>query len=133
MSLAHLLEPVHKAWTEEDSKAFGLPIALSSHPQDTTQQASQVFGLDASYSRVLEQPLPSASGSTFPWARFKELHDTERVLIYYHPLCMDNYQYFVGPNISTLSVPGYRVSFSLQRTVIASMTPSIVDIKDCPL
>ena len=107
MSLAHLLQPVRLAQTEEDSEAFGYPVVLSGHPSDPTQQ---VFQLEASLSQVLEQPLPSVSGSTFPWARFRDYHDTQRVLVYYHPLCMDNYQYFVGPNISTLSVPGYRVS-----------------------
>ena len=95
---------------ELDSKAFGLPVALSGHLSDA-QQASTVFTLGASYNQVvLDQPIPAASGSAFPWVGFRDHHGTEDVLIYYHPFCMDNYQYFVGPNISTLSVPSYRVS-----------------------
>lgn len=105
VSLAHLFKPADQHKTEYVSTLFG---GTQSHQSDLQQ--SSVYRLGANYDEVLDQPLPSSCGPSFPWAGFREHHSTHDVLLHYHPLCMDNYEFFVGANISTLSLQSYMVS-----------------------
>ena len=103
VSLTHLLK---QQPLELDSTLFHSSLAaLGPHHSDP-----RVFTIRATYNTVLDHPLPSSGGTSFPWVEFRDHHTPSDVLVYYHPLCMDNYEFFVGPNISTLSVQSYRVS-----------------------
>ena len=58
-------------------------------------------------------PISEPLGSSFPWQKFRECHSPTHVLLHYHPLCLDNYEYFVGRNTTTLTPRGYRVGVCL--------------------
>ena len=52
----------------------------------------------------------SSLGSSYPWQSFRDHHSTTHVLQHYHPRCLDNYEYFIGRNTTTMTLNGYRVS-----------------------
>ncbi len=91
VSLSHLFLPL----TSAD------PDAVTSMGFPTKKQGPLV---------TLEQPTLSSSGTSFPWSFFSEHHGELDVLLHYHPLCMDNHEYFVGPYVNAMSVLSYTVS-----------------------
>lgn len=105
VSLAHLFIPVYQQLQDSD-----LAITLAQYSGHLSEfQASLLQKLGTSYNEVLDCPLPNPSGPSFPWAWFRDHHNTRDVLVHYHPLSMDNYEFFVGPNVSTLYKQSYRV------------------------
>jgi hypothetical protein len=51
----------------------------------------------------------SSRGPAYPWQSFRDHHSVKHVLLHYHPRSLDNYEYFIGRNTTTMTLDGYRV------------------------
>ncbi len=67
-----------------------------------------------------ECPTLEPLGAAFPWQLFRENHSPSHVITHYHPLSLDNYEYFVGRNTTTVTPHGYRVSACVRLYVCLS-------------
>ena len=67
----------------------------------------------------------SSLGSSYPWQSFRDHHSTTHVLTHYHPRCLDNYEYFIGRNTTTMTLNGYRVRTVCRTSLIVRDIPII--------
>lgn len=119
VSLEFLLSPL---WVLQDAAAS----SRSDTPLLVRKHSIRGGGRDAERSGVSATPRPhsafhsglkehrSVSGiygaSLFPWQlQFQENHSPAFVVLHYHPLALDNYEYFVGKNTTTITPCGYMV------------------------
>ena len=58
---------------------------------------------------MISEAVHSSRGPAYPWQSFRDHHSTKHVLMHYHPRCLDNYEYFIGRNTTTMTLDGYRV------------------------
>ena len=108
VSLAFLLTPLWGA-PEFTQLEYGDDPTLV---RRQSSRRSKKLSLSLSHHPTIH-PISEPLGSSFPWQNFRECHNPTYVLLHYHPLCLDNYEYFVGRNTTTLTPRGYRVGVCL--------------------
>ena len=101
VSLANLFNPL---WVESPQYDVTMTPPLHRRQSFKRQPDSEKKG------SLLKAHLRSeALGSSYPWQSFRDHHSATQVLLQYHPRCLDNYEYFIGRNTTTMTLHGYRV------------------------
>lgn len=113
VSLAFLLTPL---WVTQDTPSLShdpdvpsLVRRQSIRRSDSDKRSSTPR--PPSHYHLNLADLPSCSTTRgFPWQSFRDHHSATHVLVNYNPLCLDNREFFVGKNTTTVTPHGYRVS-----------------------
>ena len=107
VSLGYLLAPL--VMTTESTQLEGGETPTLSRKQSIRHSGSEKRCPTPLGRYHVAHPVPESLGSSFHWQSFRECHHPTHVLLNYHPHCLDNYEYFVGRNTTTLTPHGYRV------------------------
>ena len=109
VSLANLFSPL---WVIETPQ----PEVVLTPPLHRRQSFKRLVDSEKKGSllkaHVISEAVHASLGHSYPWQSFKEHHSAKHVLLHYHPRCLDNYEYFIGRNTTTMTLNGYRVCSS---------------------
>lgn len=93
MSLSHLLDPVWAVLDNCGQQQVGV---------DTVDDSGRVHS-----------PPEDVTYMSFPYSFFSTSHSPSQVIYQYHPMALDNSEYFVGKNNTVVALAGYKVKASV--------------------
>ena len=60
----------------------------------------------------VHSPLEDVTYRSFPYSSFATSHSASQVIHQYHPMALDNREYFVGKNNTVVALSGYKVGLN---------------------